>query len=67
MLAMDPNAQRPASTRAVLSLVDRLVSAGAVAAVAPLIDVIGIGWVGVLLAVLVIVSTPGLWAFYFWG
>ncbi|KAJ6143893.1 MFS general substrate transporter [Penicillium samsonianum] len=67
MLAVDLNADRPASTRAAMSLVNRLVSAGAVAAVAPLIEVIGIGWVGVLLAVLMIISTPALWTLYFWG
>lgn len=41
-------------------LVDQLVSAGAVAAVTPLIETIGIGWVGVLLAVLMVMATPAL-------
>ncbi|OQE38376.1 hypothetical protein PENCOP_c008G08985 [Penicillium coprophilum] len=67
MLAVDLNADRPASTRAAMTLVDRLVSAGAVAAVAPLIDLIGIGWVGVALAALMIIATPALWTLYFQG
>jgi hypothetical protein len=67
ILAVDLNASRPASTRAAMNLVNHLTSAGAVAAVAPLIDVIGVGWVGVFLAGLMVIASPALWALYFWG
>jgi MFS family permease len=67
ILAVDLNASRPASTRAAMNLINHLTSAGAVAAVAPLIDVIGIGWVGVFLAGMVAIASPALWVLYFLG
>lgn len=67
MLIADLNVTRPASARAVMSMVNWLASAGASAAIIPLIDAIGMGWLGVLLAGMMVLVSPALWALYFWG
>jgi hypothetical protein len=67
MLVADLNVTRPASARAVMSMVNWLASAGASAAIIPLIDAIGMGWLGVLLAGMMVLVSPALWALYFWG
>lgn len=67
MLSVDLNASRPASTRAAMNCVNHLVSAASVAAVVPLIDGIGVGWTGVFFAGIMLVSSPALWALYYWG
>lgn len=67
ILAVDLNVSRPASTHAAMNLVTYFTSAGAVAVVAPLIDAIGIGWMGVILAGIMALASPALWALYFWG
>lgn len=67
MLIADLNVTRPASARAVMSMVNWLASAGASAVIIPLIDTIGIGWLGVLLGGLMVLVSPALWAIYFWG
>ncbi|KAK9856348.1 hypothetical protein MYU51_001187 [Penicillium brevicompactum] len=67
ILAVDLNASRPASTHAAMNLVSYLTSAGAVAAVVPLIDNTGVGWMGVIMAGVMIVTSPALWALYIWG
>jgi hypothetical protein len=67
MLITDLNVTRPASARAVLNMANWLASAGASAAVIPLINGIGMGWLGVLLGGMMILVSPALWAVYFWG
>ena len=67
ILAVDLNASRPASTHAAMNLVSYLTSAGAVAAVVPLIYNTGVGWMGVIMAGVMIVTSPALWALYIWG
>lgn len=67
ILAVDLNASRPASTHAAMNLVSYLTSAGAVAAVIPLIDITGVGWMAVIMAGVMIVTSPALWALYIWG
>lgn len=67
MLVADLNVTRPASARAVMSMVNWLASAGASAAIIPLINAIGMGWLGMLLGGMMIFVSPALWALYFWG
>ncbi|OGM40571.1 hypothetical protein ABOM_011056 [Aspergillus bombycis] len=66
-LAIDLNAYRPAAAMAAMNTVKHLTAAGAVAAVVPLIDAIGIGWVGTFLAGLWFLASPALWILYWKG
>lgn len=67
MLIVDLNVTRPASARAVMSMVNWLACAGASAVVIPLIDAIGMGWLGVILGGMMVLVSPALWGLYFWG
>lgn len=67
VLVSDLNVTRPASARAVMSMVNWLASAGVSAAIIPLIDAMGMGWLGVLLAGMMVLVSPALWALFFWG
>ncbi|KNG80236.1 hypothetical protein ANOM_011379 [Aspergillus nomiae NRRL 13137] len=66
-LAIDLNAYRPAATMAAMNTVKSLAAAGAVAAAVPLIDAIGIGWVGTFIAGLWFLASPTLWILYWKG
>jgi hypothetical protein len=63
MLIVDLNVTRPASARAVMSMVNWL----ACAVVIPLIDTVGMGWLGVILGGMMVLVSPALWGLYFWG
>lgn len=67
MLIVDLNVTRPASARAVMSMVNWLACAGASAAVIPLIDAVGMSWLGVILGGMMVLVSPALWSLYFWG
>ena len=64
---VDLHASRPATALAGMNMYKFLVGAGAVAAVLPLIDVIGIGWVGTIVAGMWFLASPGLWMIYVYG
>lgn len=66
-LMIDLHAYRPATAIAGMNMYKFLCGAGAVAAVLPLVGIIGIGWVGTVIAGLWLVVSPGLWMIYFHG
>ncbi|OJJ85836.1 putative MFS multidrug transporter [Aspergillus glaucus CBS 516.65] len=66
-LMIDLHAYRPATAIAGMNMYKFLCGAGAVAAVLPLVGIIGIGWVGTVIAGLWLVVSPGLWMIYFYG
>lgn len=63
-LLIDLNASRPATAVAGMNMYRFLVGAGAVAAVLPLVHVVGIGWVGTIIAGLWFLASSGLWVIY---
>lgn len=63
-LLSDINTGNGASLGAAMNLVRCLISAGAVAAVTPLIDAIGIGYAATIVAGIWIVTLPALWLVY---
>ncbi|KAL3450489.1 putative MFS transporter [Aspergillus insuetus] len=66
-LIVDVNHESPATAVAASNLFRCLMGAGAVAVAKPLIDAVGIGWTGTLVAGIWAVMSPGLWAVYLWG
>jgi MFS family permease len=66
-LLVDCHVGRPATAVAASNLFRCLLGAGAVAAATPLINVIGIGWAGTLLALIWVIFSPLLWATLKWG
>ncbi|KAF9886112.1 hypothetical protein FE257_012047 [Aspergillus nanangensis] len=67
MLVIDLHAQRPASALAAMNTFKNLAAAGMAAGALPLIDAIGIGWMGTMFAGLWVLVSPTLWAIYFFG
>ncbi|KAI9034970.1 putative MFS multidrug transporter [Aspergillus affinis] len=67
MLVMDLHTSRPATATAAMNSFKNLVGAGSVAAALPLINAIGIGWVGTIICFLWLLATPALWILYFKG
>ncbi|KAL4889906.1 MFS general substrate transporter [Aspergillus ambiguus] len=67
MLVIDIHTTRPATATASMNSMKNLVGAGFVAAAMPLIEVIGIGWVGTICAFMWLLVTPPLWILYFKG
>ncbi|KAE8387453.1 major facilitator superfamily domain-containing protein [Aspergillus alliaceus] len=61
-LLVDCHVQRPATAIAASNLFRCLIGAGAVAAATPLINAIGIGWAGTVLALIWVILAPLLWA-----
>ncbi|KAE8131250.1 MFS general substrate transporter [Aspergillus pseudotamarii] len=66
-LLVDCHVQRPATAIAASNLLRFPIAAGAVAAATPLINSIGIGWAGTVLACIWIASSPLLWVLMKWG
>lgn len=66
-LVVDMNKDTPATAVAANNLFRCLMGAGAAAVANPLIDRIGIGWTGTLIALLWIAFSPSLWAVRRWG
>ncbi|PLB45422.1 MFS general substrate transporter [Aspergillus steynii IBT 23096] len=66
-LIVDLNAYQPATAVAVTNLFKFLSGAGIVAGVLPLIDVVGIGWVGTIIAGFWCLISPLLWLLYVYG
>ena len=66
-LVVDSHKENPATAVAANNLVRCLFGAGAVAAVVPLIERIGMGWTGTLVAAIWLVFSPCLWAVFMWG
>ncbi|KAL2842909.1 putative MFS transporter [Aspergillus pseudoustus] len=66
-LVVDINSESPATAVAANNLFRCLMGAGAVAVAKPLIDKIGVGWTGTLVAGVWVVLSPCLWAVYLWG
>ncbi|KAL5365060.1 major facilitator superfamily domain-containing protein [Aspergillus floccosus] len=67
MLVVDIHTERPATATAAMNSFKNLVGAGVVAAAMPLIDAIGIGWVGTICACIWFLVTPAFWIVYFQG
>ncbi|PYH98113.1 MFS general substrate transporter [Aspergillus ellipticus CBS 707.79] len=63
-LIVDLNRNSPATAVAANNLFRCLLGAGASAVAAPMIDGIGIGWAGTLIALLWVVLSPCVWAVY---
>jgi len=66
-LIVDINVETPATAVAASNLVRCLLGAGAVAAVIPVIEKIGFGWTGTLVACIWLLCSPLLWAVMRWG
>jgi predicted MFS family arabinose efflux permease len=66
-LVVDTNSQSAATAVAANNLCRCLMGAGTTAFVGPLIDAIGIGWTGTVVAVLYFVCSPVLWLVYLRG
>ncbi|KAB8290225.1 hypothetical protein EYC80_011094 [Monilinia laxa] len=66
-LVVDCHVHRPATASAANNMFRCLFGAGAVAGAIPLIDLIGIGWTGMMIAFVWILFSPILWGVYFWG
>jgi predicted MFS family arabinose efflux permease len=60
-LLVDLHTKRPATIMSSLNLFRFICGAGFVAAAMPLVDVIGIGWMGFMVALLMILASPSLW------
>lgn len=67
MLMVDLHTSRPATATAAMNIFKNLIGAGAVAAALPVIDAVGIGWAGTIIAVLWVIVTPALWTLYLRG
>ncbi|PVH74067.1 MFS general substrate transporter [Cadophora sp. DSE1049] len=66
-LVVDINKETPATAVAANNLFRCLMGAGAAAIANPLIDRIGIGWTGSIIALLWVAFSPSLWAVRRWG
>ncbi|KAE8362424.1 putative MFS transporter [Aspergillus caelatus] len=66
-LLVDCHVKKPATAIAASNLFRCLLGAGAVAVATPLINAIGIGWAGTLLAFIWIIFSPLLWVLMKWG
>lgn len=66
-LLIDIHSKRPATVISSLNLFRFLCGAGIVAAAMPLIEVVGIGWVGTIVGLTLILASPSLWVVYFKG
>lgn len=66
-LMIDLHAYRPATAMAGMNMYKFLCGAGTVAAVLPLIEVIGIGFVRTIIAGVWLLASPGLWLIYIYG
>ncbi|KAB8272178.1 MFS general substrate transporter [Aspergillus minisclerotigenes] len=66
-LIMDFNAYRPAMAMAAITVSTFLPGAGVAAAALPLVEKVGIGWVGTLVAGCWFISSPVLWLVYLYG
>ncbi|KAI9046316.1 MFS general substrate transporter [Aspergillus affinis] len=66
-LVVNLNPNRPAATIASVNTIRHLTSAGAVATAVPLIDAVGIGWVGTFIAALCFLGSTTLWSVYIKG
>ena len=66
-LVVDCHVQRPATASAANNLFRCLFGAGAVAGAIPMINMIGIGWTGTMIAFIWVLFSPMLWGVYFWG
>ncbi|KUJ19089.1 MFS transporter [Mollisia scopiformis] len=66
-LVVDINVKTPATATAASNLFRCLFGAGAVAAAVPLIERIGMGWMGTFIAALWLVLSPMLWCVWFYG
>lgn len=66
-LLIDIHSKRPATVMSSLNLFRFLCGAGTVAAAMPLVEVIGIGWVGTIVALTLVLASPSLWVVYFKG
>ncbi|KAJ5949760.1 hypothetical protein N7454_001344 [Penicillium verhagenii] len=66
-LIVDIHYQSAATATAANNLCRCLMGAGTTAFVGPLIDVIGIGWTGTIVAILWVACSPLLWAVRAWG
>ena len=61
-LVIDINIESPAAAVAANNLFRRLFGAGAITAAIPIIDRIGFGWTGALVACILFMFNPILWA-----
>ncbi|KAJ5600586.1 hypothetical protein N7450_001653 [Penicillium hetheringtonii] len=66
-LLVDLHSYRPATINTARNLFRCLAGAGAVAGAVPLINVIGIGWFGTMIAFIWVLCSPIMWGVYFWG
>ncbi|KAJ5099095.1 hypothetical protein N7532_006096 [Penicillium argentinense] len=66
-LLVDLHVNRPATVNTARNLFRCLAGAGAVAGAVPLINVIGIGWFGTIIAFIWVLFSPVMWGVYFWG
>jgi MFS family permease len=67
VLVVDINVKTPATATAASNLFRCLFGAGAVAAAVPLIDRIGMGWMGTCIAALWLTLSPLLWCVWIYG
>lgn len=67
VLVVDVHRDSPATAVAANNLLRCLMGAGAAALAIPLINRIGIGWTGTLVAGLWVVFSPALWVVFMWG
>lgn len=66
-LLIDLHVYRPATVNTARNLFRCLAGAGAVAGSVPLINVIGIGWFGTMIAFIWVLFSPVMWGVYLWG
>lgn len=66
-LLVDCHVRSPATANSANNVFRCLCGAGAVAAVIPLIDKIGIGWTGTIIGFIWVAFSPFLWAVFYWG
>jgi MFS family permease len=66
-LIVDCHVRRPATASAANNMFRCMFGAGAVAGAIPLINLIGIGWTGTMIAFIWVLCSPTLWYVYFWG
>lgn len=66
-LLVDCHIRRPATASSANNLFRCLCGAGAVAAVVPLINKIGVGWTGTIIGFIWVAFSPLLWGVFYWG
>lgn len=66
-LIVDCHVDQPATATAAATFFRFLLGAGAVAVAVPMIDAMGIGWMGTLIAFLLVLCSGMLWAVLVWG